>query len=72
MKNEAMKKDDPYGDGGAARVREPETPQRNNKGQGSLGASKEASGGVARSGEGKVDKSRSSSTGHPPRGSDRS
>ena len=48
-----MKKDDPYGDGGGARVGEPETPQRDNMGKGSLGAGKEATGGIAKNGKGK-------------------
>ena len=55
-----MKKNDPYGDGGGARVGKPETPQRDNKGQGSLGAGKGATGGIAKDGDGKIDKSRSS------------
>lgn len=54
-----MKKNDPYGDGGGARIGKPDTPQRDNMGQGSLGSSKEASGGIAREGSGKVDEDRS-------------
>jgi len=54
-----MKKDDPYGDGGGARVGKPETPQRDNKGKGSLGAGKEATGGIAKDGDGKTSSVRS-------------
>ncbi|MEO7040679.1 MAG: hypothetical protein ABI035_00285 [Gemmatimonadaceae bacterium] len=54
-----MKKDDPYGDGGGARVGKPETPQRDNKGKGSLGAGKEATGGIAKDGDGKTNKAHS-------------
>lgn len=56
-----MKKDDPYGDGGGARVGEPETPQRDNMGQGSLGAGKESTGGVAKEGSGATNRARSAS-----------
>lgn len=54
-----MKKNDPYGDGGGARVGKPDTPQRDNKGKGSLGSSKESSGGIARQGLGGVNEDRS-------------
>jgi hypothetical protein len=54
-----MKKDDPYGDGGGARVGQPDTPQRDNMGQGSLGAGKESTGGIAKEGSGKTDEARS-------------
>jgi hypothetical protein len=54
-----MKKDDPYGDGGGARVGKPDTPQRDNMGQGSLGAGKESTGGIAKEGSGKTNVDRS-------------
>jgi hypothetical protein len=54
-----QKIDDPYGDGGGARIGEPTTPQRNNRGLGSLGSSKESSGGIAREGSGNVNEDRS-------------
>lgn len=54
-----MKKNDPYGDGGGARVGKPDTPQRDNKGKGSLGAGKESTGGIAKEGSGEIDEKRS-------------
>ncbi|MEO7103655.1 MAG: hypothetical protein ABI311_09735 [Gemmatimonadaceae bacterium] len=66
-----MKKDDPYGDGGGARAGKPDTPQRDNKGQGSLGAGKEATGGVAKDGDGKTDKRKSATRANLATESDR-
>lgn len=52
-----MKKNDPYDR--STYIGMPETPQRDNKGKGSLGSSKESSGGIARQGLGGVNEDRS-------------
>lgn len=48
------KKNNPYGDDGGARVGKPDTPQRDNKGKGPLGAGMEPTGGVEKKGKPKA------------------